>query len=146
MLILVWSSPAFALNTKDLIGLWKPLDASSPEGRAQGGVMFRADGTGTFFDAPWDASKNSEILRLLLPENANLSDLGFYFSYTAENELITTRITRARGIAVQSNPVHWKATLKDETLRMEVTSGDGRWIEFGLVARPAFPAVWPPLN
>lgn len=135
-LVLAWGSPALALDTKDLIGLWKPLDASSPKGKAQGGIMFRADATGTFFDAPWDAGKNSDILKLLLPENANLSNLGFSFSYTVENELITTRITRAGGITVQSNPVHWKATLKDETLRMETTDGDARWIEFGLVARP----------
>jgi hypothetical protein len=128
------------------MGLWKPVDASSPEGKAQGGVMFRADGTGTFFDVPWDPGKNDQILKLLLPENATLSDLGFYFSFTVENDLVTTRIIRAGGIAVHSNPVEWQATLKGDTLRLEATVGDRRWIDFALAARPAFPPVWPPLH
>lgn len=118
---------ALAVNPEEIVGVWRTVDASDAEGREQGGIVFRRDGTGAFLSAKWRASE-TEMRAIFNSPGTGAEDIGF--EYSSQNDIVTTRITSFRGLRVSSQPKQWLLELNSNQLKMRAQDGSGKWISF----------------
>ena len=121
-----------------LVGVWVTVDASNEEGRRQGGIYFRTDGTGGFLAAKYSRQGNagnpdkfSALMfeRLLqsvgLPPEGTV-DVGF--KYSTEERIVTIEPATMMGMPVSGNPVKWLYSFLDSDLRLTKSDEPSIWI------------------
>ncbi|GAB2209184.1 hypothetical protein ROS1_60050 [Roseibium sp. ROS1] len=125
-----------AEESTGIFGVWLTIDASDEEGRKQGGIVFRSDNTGMFFDAVYRSeiqAENAEEKQLI---EDMLNGLGFpnkgvvdvAFEYTLEDQFVIIQPKTFRGIDIDTEPARWAYELQTKSLRLTASQGDNRWI------------------
>ena len=118
-------SKAYADVATDIIGVWRTVDASSEEGKAQGGIVFLDTGKGAMLAATFSADDAASLL-LGLPENGVAEIL---FDYTVDNNTVSLTVTKFGNMETSNQaPWVWLASFDGARLRLDSTDGTGKWI------------------
>lgn len=136
LLIAVQAAEGLAEPHEGIVGVWLTIDASDEEGRRQGGVYFRADGTGGFLAATYTSDFDSEYPDLLqfiemLLDAANIPPEGIAditFEYSTHDEIVTIQVKTFMGIEASGEPEDWVYRFKRNMLRLTMARDQSHWI------------------
>lgn len=124
---LACGSSGIAQDHAGLVGVWKTVDASSDEGRQQGGIAFRSDGTGEFFSATFVWPATSIFVETgLIPSTSQSADV--IFSYSVAGQELTTQMNELAGMPGESPPVAWTIEWPAGQLKLSRKEDVSIWI------------------
>jgi hypothetical protein len=129
MLLFTVASFSTVADAQDIRGIWRTIDASDEEGRRQGGIVFRTNGTGEFLSPTFfvDGPKGEEWTKLI--ETATKGSSNMMFTYSIEAAIVSIEVTHFGGMPVSnSNIIKWKAEMSGRELKLSAQDGSGKWI------------------
>ncbi len=129
-------SNAVAGDGDEIVGVWLTVDASDDEGRAQGGLYFRSDGTGGFIDISFKAQIVGDDKEAAELANRLIETMGFAreghadatFSYEVKDAQVTIDIVTFKGIKADSDLITFDWRISDNNLRMTFADEPLKWI------------------
>lgn len=103
------------------IGVWRVVDASEPAAKGEGGVVFRADGTGEFYSASFSMKLPDDLAKLSLVPTSGRSDITF--TYTVRAGQLITQMVAMDETAIKADPIGWVVNISDANMTMARVDG-----------------------